>query len=281
MLSNEESAYRIVLVAQGSAGLSLYFWHPASLYARSAAPINASLTSPANLGAQASSPAKIIRYIPPPRETLPPMNQETAFSDLSAWHSRGYIPHFDRPNVIQSITFRLADAVPEKVIAQWKLELSWNNKLPANHPRNIALRIRIDKYEDAGHGACWLARETIAAMVQKTILFHDGERYRLIAWCIMPNHVHAVIEVLEGWSLEKILHSWKSYSAHEANRILGRAGRFWFPEYFDRFIRNAEHLERAIDYCEDNPVRAGLVAAKGQWRWSSAYLQARTPALPD
>jgi putative transposase len=209
------------------------------------------------------------------------MSQETAFSDLAAWHSRGYIPHFDRPGVIQSITFRLADAVPEKVIAQWKLELSWTNGIHANDPRNIALLIRLDKYEDAGHGACLLRQERIAAMVQNTILFHDGERYRLIAWCIMPNHVHTVIEVLEGWSLERILHSWKSYSVHKANKILRLSGRFWFPEYFDRFIRNPEHLERAIEYCENNPVRAGLVATKSQWKWSSAYLQARTPALPD
>jgi REP element-mobilizing transposase RayT len=157
------------------------------------------------------------------------------------------------------------------VIAQWKLELKWREGMSTRHPRNVALRVKIDKYEDAGHGVCWLREERIAALVQQTIMFHDAERYRLIAWCIMPNHVHAVIETLEGWLLDDILHSWKSYSAHEANKILRRSGRFWFPEYFDRFIRDPVHLCRAIEYCENNPVKAGLVVAKEKWRWSSAW----------
>jgi len=187
-----------------------------------------------------------------------------------AWHSRGYLPHFDQSNLIQSITFCLNDAVPERVIGRWKNELAWSKRIPASDPRRIELRKRIDKYEDAGYGECWLRNDNVAAMVQETLLYFDAERYRIIAWCIMPNHVHAMPEILDGYSVSEIIHSWKSYSSHEANKILERSGTFWFREYFDRYIRDDIHLVAAIDYIENNPVKAGLVTAKEKWPWSSA-----------
>jgi REP element-mobilizing transposase RayT len=190
--------------------------------------------------------------------------------ESSVWHSRGYIPHFDEPDRIQFITFRLHDAVPQALIEQWKKELAWVEKLSAEDPRNVALRKRIDKYEDSGYGTCWLRNAHIAAMVERTILHFDGKRYRVIAWCIMPNHVHVIIETREEYPLADILHSWKSYSAHEANKLLRRSGIFWFREYHDRLIRDGEHLAAAIEYVENNPVKAGLVSAKEKWQWSSA-----------
>jgi REP element-mobilizing transposase RayT len=74
----------------------------------------------------------------------------------------------------------------------------------------------------------------------------------------------------EGHPLPEILHGWKSFTAHEANRLLGRSGVFWFREYYDRYIRDAEHLAAAIEYVESNPLKAGLVARKEEWKWSSA-----------
>ena len=192
-------------------------------------------------------------------------------TSIEAWHSRGYLPHLDQSNLIQCITFRLNDAVPERVIGNWKKELGCSKKMSASHPRQIELRKRIDKYEDAGYGACWLLNNNIAAMVQETLLYFDAERYRIIAWCIMPNHVHIIAEILDGYSLSEIIHSWKSYSSHEANKILRRSGTFWFREYFDRYIRDEIHLVTTIDYIENNPVKAGLVAAREKWPWSSAW----------
>jgi REP-associated tyrosine transposase len=99
-----------------------------------------------------------------------------------------------------------------------------------------------------------------------TALKHwDGERYRLLAWCVMPNHVHVVFRLLPGEGLAAILSSWKSYTAKEANRILGRTGKFWEREYWDRLIRSEDHLERAIAYVESNPGKAGL----WDWPWVS------------
>jgi putative transposase len=193
-----------------------------------------------------------------------------AFSESASWRSRGYIPHFDHFGLMQFITLCLEDAVPEAVIEQWKCELGWAKGISANDPRQRILRRKIEKYEDAGYGACWLRNENLAIIVEEAILYHDLKRYRVIAWCIMPNHIHAIIEILKNYSLAVIIHSWKSFTAHRINRILHRSGTFWFREYYDRFIRDSDHLANAVGYVEYNPVKAGLVAVKEEWKWSSA-----------
>jgi REP element-mobilizing transposase RayT len=188
----------------------------------------------------------------------------------SDWRSRGYIPHFDQPQLLQLITIRLHDAVPEGVIANWKEELTWTKKVSARDPRQVALRKRIEKYEDAGYGACWLLDERVAELIEHTLLHQDGKKYHVIAWCIMPNHMHVIVQLQKTHPLPEILHSWKSYTAHEANKLLNRSGAFWFREYHDRFIRDDDHLVAAVEYVENNPVKAGLVARREAWKWSSA-----------
>ena len=75
----------------------------------------------------------------------------------------------------------------------------------------------------------------------------------------MPNHVHVVAEMLAGHSMSNIVKSWKSFISRQANAHLGRTGTFWEPDYFDRYMRNEDHLVRTIEYVENNPVKAGLV----------------------
>jgi len=192
----------------------------------------------------------------------------------TAWYSRGYLPHFDQPRLLQSLTIRLYDAVPETVLEAWKTELSRNSRTGADS-LDVELRKRIARYEDAGHGDCWLRDERIAALVENALLHFDGTRYRLIAWCVMPNHVHSLVETREDWPLASIAHSWKSYTAHVANEILGRSGELWFREYHDRFIRDDRHFANAVKYIEQNPVKAGLARSPEAWRWSSAWRKRR------
>jgi len=75
---------------------------------------------------------------------------------------------------------------------------------------------------------------------------------------VMPNHVHAVVRLFPGEKLAANVHSWKSFSAKEANRLVGRKGRLWQREYYDRLIRNGEELDRAIRYVANNPASARL-----------------------
>jgi REP element-mobilizing transposase RayT len=108
-------------------------------------------------------------------------------------------------------------------------------------------------------------------MMQNSLLYHNEKKYKLISWVIMPNHVHLLITRYEGFSLEEIFHSIKSYTAHEANKILKRNGALWQHESYDRAIRNAEHFVNVIRYIEQNPVKAKLCERNEDWVYGSAY----------
>lgn len=185
------------------------------------------------------------------------------------WHSRGYLPHLDTPEIIQAITFRLHDSLPKKVIDTWKLELE-NDSLEDRSQREKNLRKLIAQFEDAGHGACHLSNPTCANIVQSALLHFDGKRYRLLDWCIIPNHVHVLIHCPAGSKIGEIVKSWKTHSAREINRFLNRQGTLWANDYHDRFIRDPAHLENARRYIRNNPVKAGLCKSPQDWPWSSA-----------
>jgi hypothetical protein len=102
------------------------------------------------------------------------------------WFSRGYLPHFDQPGLLQFITFRLADAIPSETVKQWRLELGLTTETDVGDSRNVELRERLERYEDHGHGACHLRLKGAAIAVQDALLHFDGKRYRLLAWCVMP-----------------------------------------------------------------------------------------------
>src|SRR5262249_8435918 len=109
-----------------------------------------------------------------------------------------------------------------------------------------------------------------ARLVIQAFQTFDGARYRLIAWVIMPNHVHVLIESFAGIPLVQVVQSWKSCTANQANRILRRTGPFWQPDYFDRAIRDERHFLRAIQYIHETPVKAGLAAVPEDYPYSSA-----------
>jgi putative DNA methylase len=193
------------------------------------------------------------------------MTQHSPYPDAKThkgWYSRGFIPHFDQPGLIQGITFRLADSLPAHVIATMAEEL--------DEKSSEVKRATVEKYLNAGYGACHLREPRIGQFVEGAFLFFDGKRYRLFAWVVMPNHVHVLIQLREGYPMHKIIHSWKSFTANEANKLLGLKGPFWYHEYYDRFIRDQRHFDNAVRYIHENPVKAGLVEKPEDWPFSSA-----------
>jgi REP element-mobilizing transposase RayT len=192
------------------------------------------------------------------------------------WFSRGYLPHFDHSGLIQSITFRLADSLPRAMLEQSMHELT---RLPEDQ-RSIEQERRIAEWLDRGLGMCYLRDPRVAELVENALLHFDAQRYRLMAWCVMPNHVHTLVEMREEFPLVSIVHSWKSFTSNAANRLLGSSGEFWMREYHDRFIRNADHFENVKRYIESNPIKAGLLVAIDEWRWSSAWRGRPTPGAP-
>ena len=201
------------------------------------------------------------------RAGRPRSNKRPRSDEHREWHSRGYLPHFDRPGKVQMITFRLADALPGDVVEFLRqLELKIKNRIDLNKRK----RRKVEACLDQGYGSCTLRDEAVATLVENSLLHFDHQRYRLLAWVIMPNHVHALVEIWSGFPLENVLHSWKSYTSHKANRLLNRSGQYWQEEYFDRFIRNQRHYHNAVRYIQMNPVKAGLVNAPEAWPFSSA-----------
>jgi REP element-mobilizing transposase RayT len=201
------------------------------------------------------------------------MNAEKAKNVLrpAGWHSRGYLPHFDGGEIPQFVTFRLGDSLPQSVLDKWREEL----KTEINIDIEAALRRRIESYLDQGYGNCYLKAQRVAMMVQDSLLFHDGQQYQLSSWVVMPNHVHLLATPFPGIRLSDILHSLKSYTSHEANKLLGRSGQFWQQESFDRFIRDRKHFVDVVAYIENNPVKAHLCRRPRDWRFSSAWFRAQ------
>jgi len=187
-----------------------------------------------------------------------------------ASYSRSYLPHFDAAYIAQGLTFRLADSVPRSVIQRWREEIDLSEVLETDEARYEELQRRIVHYEDAGFGECHLRCPEIATLVCQALLRFHRQRYRLREWCVMPNHVHVVVNLFKGFPPGDVVKSWKTFTAREANLLLGRTGRFWAREYHDRRIRNSEHLKRATAYIRNNPVKAGLRERPEDWPWSSA-----------
>jgi len=194
-----------------------------------------------------------------------------SFNNSDGWSSRGYLPHFNSSGIIQFITIRLSDSLPQHVCAVLQAELS---RLEADGvaPQLVEQqwRKRTEALLDAGYGSCVLAREGVAEVIVKAlgILVVDG--HEVLRWVVMPNHVHLLLKLQRGFELSPVIRAFKGRTGREANRVLGGTGRFWYPEFFDRYIRDADHLERVVGYIDDNPVRAGLVIKASDGRFGSA-----------
>lgn len=190
-------------------------------------------------------------------------------NQIKGWHSRGYLPHFDGGEITQFITFRLFDSLPRNVLEKMKFELRFEN----DDEREKTLLRQIDKFLDTGYGCCFLKEYEIAEIVEKKIISMDREFYHLKCWVIMANHVHLLFTPKAGISLSQIMKMLKGSTAKEANGILQRKGQFWQKDYFDRYIRDAEHFAKTYRYILNNPVKAGLCENPQDWRFGSAWHQ--------
>jgi valyl-tRNA synthetase len=184
-----------------------------------------------------------------------------------------YLPHWTKEGATYAVTFRLADAVPEEVSDTGRVQrqeimqrAEQQGRLLTYHERVELRRLYSSKIEtllDAGHGDCLLEDPRAAEIVQNALKHFDGQRYDLVAWAVMPNHVHVILRLCAGQDLPKTVQSWKSFTAKEINRLLNRQGPLWMDEYFDHLIRDEEDLGNQINYVLANPEKAGL----RDWPW--------------
>jgi REP element-mobilizing transposase RayT len=198
-------------------------------------------------------------------------------------------PHIQPPGATLFVTFRLHGSLPKHVIEQLRDEYDRLNKLMMQYAVEnrqgkkyqkyyILQKQLIGRYDDLLHqsttGPHYLKEAKIAQLVCLAMQYWDQKKYDLLAYCVMSNHVHNVFTPLEKTegvfhSLERIMHSIKSYTATEANKLLNRKGKpFWAHESFDHYSRSNEETERIVSYVLNNPVKAGLVESWKEWPWS-------------
>jgi REP element-mobilizing transposase RayT len=173
--------------------------------------------------------------------------------------TRRHLPHWIPDETDVFVTWRLAGSLPC---------LTDDTNRSSVLPPFLQEDERLDRVQS---GPIWLQDSRIAGVVVNALIYGETVRcfYQLHAWVVMPNHVHAIIQ--PHIAMPTIMRWLKGRTSRVANQLLGRTGTpFWQDESFDHWIRSAEELQYLIEYVENNPLKAGLVEAKEQWRWSSA-----------
>ena len=175
------------------------------------------------------------------------------------------LPHWEQPGVTYFVTFRLADSVPQSLLAQWEEERAiWRRCHPEpwseDEAREYCERFteRMETWLDAGMGACHLRLEEVRREVESVLLCYDSLRYDVDAFVLMPNHVHLLITPCPGRNLKAVMKSIKGVSARRSNAVLRRSGTFWMDESHDHIVRDAGELATFRRYIEENPRKAGL-----------------------
>jgi putative transposase len=213
--------------------------------------------------------------------------------------TRGNLPHWFMPSATHFVTFRLAGTLPQHVLndlhdrKEQLLKVKRQGQSKASHRELVHKQLfaAYDEYLDRNRDIHFLNDPRIAALIRRSLYHWNGRKYGLCAYCILPNHAHLLLrpfdrespsqldmedlepgECADKWSpLASIMHSLKSYTANEANKILARTGQFWQHESYDHWVRDDEELERIVAYINANPVKAGLVQRPHEFLWCSAH----------
>jgi putative transposase len=142
-------------------------------------------------------------------------------------HTENRLPHWQQNGAVYFLTFRLADSVPICLRNQWENERDgwlrvhpkpWSNETEREYHQRFSGAI--ERCLDAGHGSCLLRRPECGQMVSETLRHFEGDRVAMIAFVVMPNHVHALFVQNADWPLEKLIHSWKRFITRQINKVL-------------------------------------------------------------
>jgi type I restriction enzyme R subunit len=203
---------------------------------------------------------------------------------------RRNLPHWDVPTAAYFVTVCLEGSIPARGLLDlqsYRAELEQRrhaDQAPASRAIVQWKRIftRTDSWLDRAEAVRFLENDELAHIVVDALYFFAGERYDLLGYVVMPNHLHWVFQPLEQWTnglrpgkglrtpRERVVHSINRFTSSRCNEVLGRQGGFWQRESYDHWVRSPEELERILLYIEGNPVKAGLVQSPHEWPHSSA-----------
>ena len=183
------------------------------------------------------------------------------------------LPHIQPKDGVFFITYRLKGSLPKKILEEYLLEyerLSLDSKTKKN--ASLLFIEMADKYLDSSKRIDYLKNPSIAKIVKDSLHFFDSKYFKLIAYCIMSNHVHVIVDQngFEDIALSEVFGRIKSFSANTCNNFLGKTGSFWSSEIYDHLLQNRNDLDYYIKYTLQNPVAAGIV---DKWdKWPNSYL---------
>jgi putative transposase len=167
---------------------------------------------------------------------------------------RRNLPHFTPNDAPYFLTYNLDGALPSDIRAKL---LSGDSKFKD-----------FDDYLDrVAAGPDWLAKPEVAGIVMERLNQVTEEVLTMHAFTIMSNHVHLMMSLHDGQSLDDLMQSVKGRTARFCNLRLDRRGAFWQHESYDRVLRWNEH-QRVAKYIINNPVKAGLVGHWKEWPWT-------------
>ncbi len=197
---------------------------------------------------------------------------------------RRRLPHIQQDYAVIAITFRLAFTLPNEVLILLRKEKmiyqETINKLEKEEKELYRKSFRKNYYERydeflAGihNDKSYLQNPVFVEIVQDCLHFWHNKRYLLYSYCVMPNHVHLLIEPIKNkdnlvFPISKIMHSIKSYSANKCNGILKENKAFWMHENYDHMVRNENDLMHEFYYILNNPVKAGLTDDYQKWPYT-------------
>ena len=205
--------------------------------------------------------------------------------------SKRRLPHWDQPGATYFITTCLLGSIPAQgllVIERVRRRLQRQARPADVQPDDWKTRqwkrlfASTDEWLDCQPAVRHLEDVRLTAEVVKSLKHFAGQRYDLIAWAVMPSHLHWVFRPRDEWvetlgtavenrsPRQRIQHSVNLHTAIECNRLLGRTGGFWQRESYDHCVRDEDELERIVVYIHANPVRAGLVERSVDFDCSSA-----------
>ncbi len=210
---------------------------------------------------------------------------------------RRNLPHFVFDNSTYFITSRLTGSLPINIIRQ--LQTRYENDIKSlNSYKDIKMKkLKGQEIKESyftnfdedlyklSNGPYWLSNDKIAKIVSDALHFKDKKVFDLIAYTIMPNHIHIIIKPTKDdliksneriydsnnipkYPLGDIMKSFKGFTSRNCNKILNRSGPFWHHENYDHIIRDYNELIDKINYVLENPVKAGLVNSWEKWKWN-------------
>jgi putative transposase len=190
------------------------------------------------------------------------------------------LPHWSQAGTICFITWRTHDSMPRPVLEAWYRDRAcwlrargidpnspdWQESLHGHGYKTVSefLQTFWNRWHDAldaCHGSGVLRQTDLAQIVATSLLHFDKERYLMLDFVVMPNHVHILASFPDEQMMLAQCESWKHYTATQLNRCLNRKGRFWQQDGFDHLVRSEEQFLYLRRYIAANPARAGLPPA--------------------